>query len=48
MHKTGVEGSGCPGACAAFKDRLLVGCGSVLRVYEMGRKKMLRKCEYKK
>ncbi len=30
------------------QGRLLVGCGPILRLYEMGRKKLLRKCEYKR
>jgi len=35
------------GALCAFKSRLLAGCGPVLRMYELGKKKLLRKCEYK-
>ena len=31
-----------------FKGRLLAGVGNVLRIYELGKKKLLRKCEYKK
>ena len=42
-HKTPVDG--CPGAVCAFKGRLLAGVGSALRVYEFGKKKLLRKAE---
>jgi hypothetical protein len=45
LHKTQIEG--IPGALAAFKGRLLAGVGPVLRLYELGKKKLLRKCEYK-
>ena len=31
----------------AFQGRLLVGVGRFLRVYDMGKKKLLRKCENK-
>jgi hypothetical protein len=40
LHKTQVEG--IPGALAAFKGRLLAGVGPVLRLYELGKKKLLR------
>ena len=43
FHKTSVDG--VPGACAAFKGKLLVGVGASLRVYEFGKKKLLRKAE---
>jgi splicing factor 3B subunit 3 len=36
-----------PGALHAFQGRLLAGIGRVLRVYDLGKKKMLRKCENK-
>lgn len=36
-----------PMALCAFKGRLLAGCGNMLRVYELGKKKLLRKCENK-
>ncbi len=45
MHKTQVEG--IPGALAAFKGRLLAGVGPALRLFDLGRKKLLRKCEYR-
>jgi len=45
LHKTQLEG--IPGALAAFKGRLLSGVGPVLRLYELGKKKLLRKCEYR-
>jgi hypothetical protein len=31
----------------AFQGKLLVGMGPVLRIYAMGKKKLLRKCENK-
>lgn len=45
IHRTEVEDS--PGAIAAFQGKLLVGVGKVLRVYDLGKKKLLRKCENK-
>jgi hypothetical protein len=45
MHKTALDG--IPGALAAFKGRLLAGVGPVLRLYELGKRKLLRKCEYR-
>jgi splicing factor 3B subunit 3 len=45
LHKTQLEG--IPGALTAFKGRLLAGVGPVLRLFELGRKKLLRKCEYR-
>lgn len=47
LHKTPVDG-GVPGALCGFKGRLLAGLGPTLRIYELGRKKLLRKCEYNK
>jgi hypothetical protein len=43
LHKTPLEG--IPAAMCAFQDKLLVGMGSVLRLYDLGKKKLLRKCE---
>lgn len=43
LHKTQVDG--IPGAVAAFEGRLLAGTGHTLRIYECGKKKLLRKCE---
>ncbi|KAJ3362319.1 Splicing factor 3B subunit 3 [Kappamyces sp. JEL0680] len=34
-------------AMCAFQGRILVGVGKLLRIYELGKKKMLRKCESK-
>ena len=48
LHKTQLETPTVPGALVGFKGRLLAGVGSVLRIYELGKKKLLRKCEYKK
>lgn len=45
IHRTEVED--IPGAIAAFQGRLLVGVGKILRVYDLGKKKLLRKCENK-
>lgn len=45
IHRTEVEE--LPGAIAAFQGKLLVGVGKVLRVYDLGKKKLLRKCENK-
>ncbi|KAG2485365.1 hypothetical protein HYH03_015856 [Edaphochlamys debaryana] len=45
LHKTPVDG-GAPGALAGLKGRLLSGVGPTLRLYDMGKKKLLRKCEY--
>lgn len=36
-----------PRAMCAFNGRLLVGVGPVLRLYDLGKKKLLRKCEYR-
>lgn len=45
LHKTPVDD--LPGAIAPFKGKLLVGVGKYLRVYDLGKKKLLRKCENK-
>ena len=37
-----------PGALVSFKGRLLAGVGNMLRIYELGKKKLLRKCEHRK
>ena len=36
-----------PVAMKPFQGRLLVGVGHLLRIYDIGKKKMLRKCENK-
>lgn len=36
-----------PTALAAFQGRLLAGVGKILRIYDLGRKKLLRKTETK-
>ena len=46
LHKTRVEG--IVGALAAFRGRLLVGLETTLRLYDLGKKKLLRKCEHRK
>jgi splicing factor 3B subunit 3 len=38
---------GLPTALAEFNGRLLAGVGRYLRLYELGKKKLLRKCENK-
>lgn len=45
IHRTEVED--IPGAIAPFQGRILVGVGKILRVYDLGKKKLLRKCENK-
>ncbi|KAI5084296.1 hypothetical protein GOP47_0000465 [Adiantum capillus-veneris] len=45
IHKTPVDG--VPTALCQFQGRLLVGLGQVLRIYDLGKKKLLRKCENK-
>lgn len=45
VHKTPV--GGIPGALAAYKGRLLAGVGKALRIYDMGKKRLLRKSEYR-
>lgn len=45
VHKTPV--SEPPLALACFQKRLLVGMGNFLRIYDMGKRKLLRKCENK-
>mmetsp|Transcript_4234 Transcript_4234/g.6990 ORF Transcript_4234/g.6990 Transcript_4234/m.6990 type:complete len:1205 (-) Transcript_4234:464-4078(-) len=47
LHKTQTEG-GVVGALTAYKGRLLASSGPVLRLYELGKKRLLRKCEYKR
>jgi len=43
LHKTTVDG--VPRALCAFQGRVLVGAGKMLRLYDFGRRKLLRKCE---
>lgn len=45
VHKTRVDDA--PLALAAFQGRLLAGIGNTLRLYDMGKKQLLRKCERK-
>lgn len=45
LHKTQVEG--VPLALCQFQGRLLTGIGSVLRLYDLGKRRLLRKCENK-
>ncbi|KAG0449896.1 hypothetical protein HPP92_027161 [Vanilla planifolia] len=45
LHKTQVEG--VPLALCQFQGRLLAGIGAVLRLYDVGKRRLLRKCENK-
>lgn len=45
QHRTEMED--IPTAMCAFQGRLLAGIGKVVRVYDLGKKKLLRKCENK-
>lgn len=45
VHQTAVDE--VPMAICSFQGRLLVGIGRMLRLYDMGKKKLLRKCENK-
>ncbi|KAJ2999724.1 Splicing factor 3B subunit 3 [Globomyces sp. JEL0801] len=44
-HQTDIDG--VPLALCPFQGRLLVGVGPILRIYDIGKKKLLRKCESK-
>ena len=45
VHKTEVED--IPTAICPYNGRVLIGIGRLLRIYDMGKKKLLRKCENK-
>eukprot|EP00057_Strongylocentrotus_purpuratus_P001335 XP_001198237.2 PREDICTED: splicing factor 3B subunit 3 isoform X2 [Strongylocentrotus purpuratus] len=45
LHKTLVDD--VPSSIAAFQGRVLIGIGRLLRIYDLGKKKLLRKCENK-
>jgi hypothetical protein len=45
VHETDIDG--VPMALCPFQGKLLVGTGTVLRIYDIGKKKLLRKCESK-
>jgi hypothetical protein len=45
VHKTQVND--VPLALTAFQNRLLAGVGKSLRIYDLGKRKLLRKCENK-
>uniref|UniRef100_A0A672P730 Splicing factor 3b subunit 3 n=1 Tax=Sinocyclocheilus grahami TaxID=75366 RepID=A0A672P730_SINGR len=45
LHKTPMED--VPLAIVPFQGRVLVGVGKLLRIYDLGKKKLLRKCENK-
>lgn len=46
VHSTSI-GNSIPGAMAPFQGRLVVGAGPFLRIYDIGKTKVLRKCEMK-
>ncbi|XP_050527513.1 splicing factor 3B subunit 3 isoform X1 [Daktulosphaira vitifoliae] len=43
VHKTTVDN--VPTAICGFQGRVLIGVGRILRLYDIGKKKLLRKCE---
>lgn len=45
IHRT--EMDEVPGALNGFQGRLIAGIGRILRIYDLGKKKLLRKCENK-
>lgn len=45
VHKTPVDE--VPQALCSYNGRLLAGVGRLLRLYDLGKKKLLRKCENK-
>jgi len=45
VHKTKL--AEIPGAMCEMNGRLLVGCGQTIRLYDLGKQKLLRKCENK-
>lgn len=45
IHRTEVDE--VPGALCAFQGRIVAGVGKILRIYDLGKKKLLRKCENK-
>lgn len=45
LHRTSCEA--IPREICEFQDRLVVGLGRIVRVYDLGKKKLLRKCESK-
>jgi splicing factor 3B subunit 3 len=45
LHRTAAVDDGPVFALAHFQGRLLVGIGKTLRLYEMGKRQLLRKCE---
>jgi len=48
LHRTEMaEGDGPVLSLAHFQGRLLVGVGRTLRLYDMGKRQLLRKCEYR-
>lgn len=45
VHKTTVDN--VPTAICGFQGRVIIGIGRILRLYDIGKKKLLRKCENK-
>lgn len=46
LHSTDVK-EDVVGALCQYQGRLLAGCGPKLRLYDLGKRKLLRKCEYR-
>lgn len=47
LHRTPCDANEIPRAMCSFLDRLVVGMGRIVRMYDLGKKKLLRKCESK-
>lgn len=45
LHKTPIED--VPGSICSFQGRVLISVGKLVRIYDIGKKKLLRKCENK-
>lgn len=45
MHRTAVDE--VPSALCAFQGKIVAGVGRILRIYDLGKRKLLRKCENK-
>lgn len=45
LHKTPIED--VPGSICPYQGRVLIGVGRLLRIYDIGKSKLLRKCENK-
>ena len=45
MHRTPIEGNAIPSALCSFQGHLLVAAGRALTIYDLGRKRLHKKCE---